>query len=342
MPKLATRQFATKTRNLLYQVIRQYFQEQGFYEIETPCLVPAPGMDLHIQAFETPFVPETPLGVPSTLYLHTSPEYFMKRLLAEGWEKIFQICKVFRNGEVTDLHNPEFTMLEFYRAHADYHSIMEDVEQLVIRCATAILQSYDIKVGQKRVCLKYPFERLSVREAFLSRTGIDLSLHPTANSLRSIAHDKGFSFSHSSQSFEDYFFQIFLTAVEPTLGWDRPTFLTDYPACMASLARLKPSDPTLAERVELYIAGVELANGFSELNEEKEQRRRLVEEQQFRKTMNKPIYPLDEHFLQAVSKMPPSAGIAIGLDRLLMLLLDVRKIDQVLLFPAHRFTAPTS
>jgi lysyl-tRNA synthetase class 2 len=266
----------------------------------------------------------------------------MKRLLAEGWEKIFQICKVFRNGEITDLHNPEFTMLEFYRAHADYHSIMEDTEQLIVRGATAILQSYHIKVGQKRVSLEYPFERLSVRDAFLSRTGIDLSLHLTANSLRSIAQDKGFSFSPSSQSFEDYFFQIFLTAVEPTLGWDRPTFLMDYPACMASLARLKPSDSTLAERVELYIAGVELANGFSELNEEKEQRRRLVEEQQYRKTMNKPVYPLDEHFLQSVGKMPPATGIAIGLDRLLMLLLDVNKIDQILLFPTRRFAEPTS
>jgi lysyl-tRNA synthetase class 2 len=330
-------QAASRARNRLTQSMRGYFAAQLFEEVETPCLVGAPGMEPHIRAFEVPFVPETPEGRARTLWLHTSPEYAMKRLLAEGFEKVFQLCKVFRNGEIAQHHNPEFTMLEFYRAHADYGALMGDLEELVVRGARAVSQAEHVVVEDRRVPLTRPFERLTVRDALLSRTGIDLRTHDTGDSLRAAALAKGFHLSASATSFDDVFFEVFLTAVEPTLGLERPTFLIEYPASMASLARLKPTDPGVAERVELYLGGVELANGFSELTDEKEQRRRLIEEQELRRATGRPVYPLDERFLAAVGRMPPSAGVAVGLDRLLMLLLGARRIDEVLLFPAREF-----
>ncbi|MGI5864937.1 MAG: EF-P lysine aminoacylase EpmA [Myxococcales bacterium] len=332
---LPKRQAAARARARLYAVIREYFTSQGFDEVETPCLVPAPGMEPHIRAFESQFVPETPEGRERTLYLHTSPEYAMKRLLAEGFERVFQLCKVFRNGEIAQIHNPEFTMLEYYRAHADYTAIMEDLEEIVVRGARAFGKEDALVVEGKRVSLARPFERLTVRDALLSRTGLDIAELTTGEALRRAAVQRGIHVPGEGGSFDDVFFQIFLTAVEPTLGVERPTFLIDYPVSMASLSRIKPSDPSVAERVEMYIGGVELANGFSELTDAREQRRRLVEEQELRRANGMPVYPLDEKFLDAVGRMPPSAGIAVGIDRLLMLLLGAERIDQVLLFPAR-------
>lgn len=326
---------AARARARLYEALRRYFAAQGFDEVETPCLVPAPGLEPHIRAFEVPFVPETPDGRPVTLYLHTSPEYAMKRLLAQGFERIFQIARVFRNGEVAPMHNPEFTLLEFYRAHADYRAIMEDTEALIAAAAAAVLGERGALASG--VALAPPFERLTVRDALESRTGLDLDALGTAQALQRAAEAKGHYFAPGPRSFEDVLLQIFVTSVEPTLGRERPTFLIDYPASMASLARLKPSDPRVAERVELYIAGVELANGFSELIDESEQRARLLDEQAQRRREGKPVYPLDEEFLDAVGRMPPSSGIAIGLDRLLMLLLGAERIEEVLLFPARAF-----
>lgn len=324
-------------RARLYSAIRDYFASEGFDEVETPCLVPAPGMEPHIRAFEVPFVPETPQGRAATLYLHTSPEYAMKRLLAQGFERIFQVCKTFRNGEIAEHHNPEFTMLEFYRAAADYHAIMADVEEVMVRGAQALSGADYLEVEGRRVSLARPFERLTVRDALLTRTGLDIRELDTAEKLRPAAEAKGFRFGAGPRSFDDVFFQIFLTSVEPTLGLERPTFLIEYPASMASLARLKPSDPSVAERVELYAGGIELANGFSELIDAAEQRQRLLEEQELRRTLGMPVYPLDEKFLDAVGRMPPSSGIAVGVDRLLMLLMGARRIEEVLLFPASGF-----
>ncbi len=340
--RYAGRLAAARARARMSSALRSFFAEQSFDEVETPCLVPAPGMEPHIRAFEVPFVPETPQGKAATLYLHTSPEYAMKRLLAEGFERIYSLGKVFRNGEIAPHHNPEFTLLEFYRAGADYHAIMDDLEQLVRRAAAAVRTvpghaPLKVPVAGKLVSLEERFERLTVREALRSRTGLDIAVLTTAETLREEAEKKGFRFSPGSLSFDDVFFQIFLTAVEPTLGIDRPTFLIEYPASMASLARLKPGDGMVAERVELYFGGVELANGFSELTDAAEQRERLVEEQQLRQRQGMPVYPLDEKFLAAVGRMPECSGIAVGFDRLLMLLMEVESIDQVLLFPAHEF-----
>ena len=325
---------AARARQRLYGAIRAYFEAEGFDEVETPNLVVAPGMEPHINLFETTYVPETGVGTTRTLYLHSSPEYAMKRLLASGWERIFQIGKVFRNGEVAKLHNPEFTMLEFYRAHVTGHGpLLRDIEAFTLRAAEAIAGSHEVTVEGRTVRLDAPWERLTVAEAFRSRTGIELPMDGDAELLRSRARARGFDVDDALATYDDIFFSIFLTAIEPTLGATRPTFLVDYPACMASLSRLREDDPNVAERFELYVAGLELANGFFELNDAAEQRRRLVEEQELRRSLGRPVYPLDERFLAAVGRMPPSAGVAVGLDRLLMILGGFATIDEVLLFP---------
>jgi len=315
-------------RQTLYSALRRFFTQRDYLEVDTPLLVPTPGMEPHITPFEAPFIPETDVGRRRSLYLHTSPEYAMKRLLAEGSGPLFQICKVFRNGEVSPTHNPEFTMLEFYRPHADYHAIMADLE--------GALAEGDRAVGGDGFFSRTPYERLSVRDAVLRATGVDLRACPDGPSLKRAAEAAGVR-TGDATLFDDVFFHLFLQKVERGLGMERPTFLTEYPASMAALARLKPGEPAVAERTELYARGLELANGFSELTDPVEQRARLVEEQRFRRDAGRAVYPLDERFLDAVGRMPPSAGIAVGLDRILMLLLGVESISDVLLFPAHEF-----
>jgi lysyl-tRNA synthetase class 2 len=316
-------------RQALYGALRRFFTSHGYLEVDTPLLIPSPGMEPHITACEVPFVPETDVGQRRSLYLHTSPEYAMKRLLADGAGPLFQICKVFRNGEVSRTHNPEFTMLEFYRPHADYHAIMADLE-------TALAEADRVVTGGEGFFTRTPYERLTVRDAVKRATGVDLRDCPDGASLKRAAEAVGVRTGDAS-TFDDVFFHLFLQKVEGGLGHERPTFLTEYPASMAALARLKPGDGTVAERVELYAKGLELANGFSELTDAAEQRARLVEEQELRRTLGRAVYPLDERFLEAVGRMPPSAGIAVGLDRILMLLLGVDAITDVLLFPAHEF-----
>lgn len=319
---------ASRARHRMYRALRTFFEREGYEEVETPHLVPAPGMEPHITAFPVRYAPETGVGSPRDLYLHTSPEYAMKRLLADGAGPIFQICKVFRNGEVSRTHNPEFTMLEFYRPRADYRVIMADLERALAAAEAA--------VKEPGVFGALPYERLTVRDALLRETGIDLRSCPDAASLAKAVSAIGVRVE-PADTFDDLFFRVFLERVEDRLGRGRPTFLVDYPASMASLARLSPEDPSVAERFELYVEGLELANGFSELTDAKEQRRRLEEEQAFRSRHGKPVYDLDERFLQAVGRMPPSSGVAIGLDRVLMLMLGAPRIEEVLLFPAFEF-----
>jgi lysyl-tRNA synthetase class 2 len=319
---------AARARQCFYASLRESLGRLGYLEVETPCLVAAPGMELHITAFETRFVPETEVGHARPLYLHTSPEYAMKRLLAEGSGPVFQLCKVFRNGEVSRTHNPEFTMLEFYRPQSDMAGVMADLE--------TALAAGDASLAGGGFFARLPYERLTVREAVRRAVNLDLSLHREAGSLRAAARGVGIE-AQESDSFEDVFFRLFLERVEPGLGLERPTYLTEYPAAMASLARLKPGDPSVAERFELYAHGLELANGFSELTDAAEQRRRLREEQEQRRAAGRAVYPLDEPFLEAVGRLPPSGGVAVGLDRLLMLLSGAESISDVLLFPAHAF-----
>lgn len=319
---------AARARQRLYAALRTFFTAQGYDEVETPLLVPCPGMEPHITAFEVPFVPETDVGARRTLYLHTSPEYAMKRLLADGSGPIFQLCKVFRNGEVSKTHNPEFTMLEFYRPNVDYSEIMRDLENALAAAEAGVRGSGSFS--------HVPYERLTVRDAVLRHTGIDIREHTTGDSLRAAAEARGIRVGGAT-SWDDVFFHVFLQRVERQLGFERPTFLIEYPVSMASLSRVKPTDPSVAERFELYVDGLELANGFSELTDAAEQRRRLQQEQVERAALGRPVYPLDEAFLEAVARMPPSGGVAVGLDRVLMLLTDAATIAEVLLFPASGF-----
>jgi lysyl-tRNA synthetase class 2 len=328
-----------RARALLSSQARRVLGELGYEEVETPCLVPAPGMEPHIQAFEAPFVPEGG-GAPRPLWLHTSPEYAMKRLLAGGWERVFQLARVFRNGEVSRTHNPEFTMLELYRVETDYRGIMADCERLLEECALALAPGGAARVRRsgRTVDLSAPFETLTVQQAFMRHAGMDLAAcageaGALAAAARAAGHDPG----RPGESFDDVFFRVMLDAVEPRLGLDRPTWLVDWPAPLAALSRLKREDPRWAERFELYAGGLELANGFTELTDAVEQRARLVEEQELRRRLGRPVYPLDEPFLEAVGVMPDAGGVAIGLDRLLMLLVGAESIEEVLLFPAHDF-----
>lgn len=331
------RKFAgARARARLQHAVRAFFEARDYDEVETPCLVPAPGMEPHISCFEAPFVPEGG-GAPRPLWLHSSPEYAMKRLLAEGFERIFQLARVFRNGEVSATHNPEFTLLEFYRARADHLAIMEELEQLVEAGARALTGGTRVARGGVEVDLAAPFERLTVAEAFSRRAGLDLDgCGEDAERLRAAALARGLAVGPEGEPFDDLFFRVFLERVEPGLGAPRPVYLVDWPARMAALARLTP-DGRHAQRFELYVAGLELANGFHELNDAAEQRRRLLEERELRVRLGRPAHPIDERFVEAVGRMPQAGGVAVGLDRLLMLLTGAESIEEVLLFPAREF-----
>jgi lysyl-tRNA synthetase class 2 len=326
-----------RARARLSAAVRAALSARGYEEVETPCLVPAPGMEPHIAAFETRFLPEDG-GAPRRLWLQNSPEYAMKRLLADGFERVFQLARVFRNGELSATHNPEFTMLEFYRAGTDYRGIMEDLEAVVEAGARALLGAPLAVREGRSVDLSAPFERLTVAEAFRRHAGVDLEgCAGDADRVRRAARAAGHDAGPDGEPFDDAFFRVMLQAVEPGLGRARPTFLVDWPASMAALARLAPGDPRWAERFELYAGGLELANGFSELTDAAEQRTRLLEEQALRRRLGRPPHPVDERFLEAVGRMPPAGGVAVGFDRLLMLLTGAAAIDEVLLFPARGF-----
>jgi lysyl-tRNA synthetase class 2 len=336
------RRESARARARLAAETRRVLGALGYEEVETPTLVPAPGMEPHLAPFEAAFHPEQGGGT-RRLWLITSPEYAMKRLLAEGFGRIFQLSRVFRDGELSATHNPEFTMLEFYRAGTDYRGIMADLERLIEAAARALDPAGERHVERqgRRLDLAAPFERLTVQEAFARHASVDLAAcRGEGDRLRAAARAAGHEAGPDGEPFEDAFFRLMLTAVEPRLGADRPTFLVDWPASMAALSRLKADDPRWAERFELYAGGLELANGFTELNDPVEQRARLLEEQALRRRLGRPALPLDEPFLAALGRMPDAGGVAVGFDRLLMLLTGASSIAEVLLFPAAGFLAP--
>ena len=295
-------------RGAILRGIRRFFEARGFLEVETPILVPSPGLDVHLDAFEL----ETTVGASPARYLITSPEYQMKRLLADGYEKIFQVTKVFRRGERGARHNPEFTMLEWYRANASVLDVMRDTEELVAETTDG-----KIALGPRRVLTMPPFPRMTVCEAFESFARVTPD-----ETLRLAAEE------------EDVFFRLLVERVEPKIELlDRPLFLTEYPATQASLARNKPDDPRVAERFELYVAGVELCNGFGELTDPTEQRARLERDRRERKIRGLPVYPLDERFLGALVRgIPESGGNALGVDRLVALACGTTNIGDVMAF----------
>ena len=304
--------------------IRRFFDAKGFVEVETPLMVPQPGMEPHLEAFQTVYEMRQ-------FYLHTSPEYAMKRLLAGGFERIYQICKVFRDEPVGRMHAPEFTMIEWYRAYADYTDIMVDTEYLIAGLATDLYGEPVVRTDRCAVDLTPPWERISVREAMLRYAGVTADPYlETADFIRQAGHET----VDEDDPPDVAFFKVFLDRVEPHLGVQEPVILYDYPAPMAALAKRKSDAPDLAERFEVYIAGVELCNAFTELNDPDEQRQRLEEEAAQRVREGNPAYPIDERFLAALEYgMPPSGGIALGVDRLVMLLTGASSIGEVMAFP---------
>jgi lysyl-tRNA synthetase class 2 len=305
----------TKRLDVRARVLREaraFLASRGYLEVETPLAVPCPGLDLHLDAFEA-----VPTGIPAQgapRFLITSPEYQMKRLLAAGHGRIFQITRAFRAGERGERHNPEFTILELYRAHAGAEEIMRDTEQLVARVTGG-----SVRLGDRTIDVRPPLPRVTVCEAFRRWAGV-----PPEETLRLAEAD------------EDRFYRLLVEAVEPALATlDRGVFVTEYPATQASLARKKPGDPRVAERFELYVAGVELCNGFGELTDPREQRARFEHDQAERARRGKPVYPIDERFLEALEAgMPDSGGNAVGLDRLIALVAGTTRIGDVIAFTA--------
>jgi len=286
-------------RARIIRSIRSFFNDGDYLEIDTPIRIPAPAPEAHIDAVAA-----------GDQYLQTSPELCMKQLLAAGYPRIFQICKCFRQGERGRKHLPELTMLEWYHAGGDYVGLMEQCEELVRYIVRRLEGHKNLVYRNRPIELAKPWRRLPVAEAFEKYGSVTMA--------EALATDR--------------FDEVMALEIEPNLGGQGPLFLYDYPARHGALARLKPGNPFLAERFELYIAGIELCNGFSELTDAAEQRDRFKNEQDLRQSLNKPLYPLPEKFLAALDDMPAAAGNALGIDRLVMLFADAGNIDDVVAF----------
>lgn len=292
---LARKRQKLTERARTFQEIRNFFINRGYLEVETPQRIPANAPEPHIDVVAS-----------GSWALHTSPELAMKRLLAAGYEQIFQICRVWRDGERGQYHLPEFTLLEWYRTEVDYHALMTECMELFF----VLVPDGKLSRQGRIIDLSMPWQQLTVAEAFSQHASMSLDAALAA----------------------DCFEEILTAEVEPYLGKDWPVFLTEYPASLAALARTKPGEPQVAERFELYIDGLELANAFSELTDPDEQRCRFEADETARRDAGKAPYPLPEKFLTEMATMPESAGIALGLDRLIMLLSDAENIHDVVAF----------
>lgn len=285
-------------RARLIQSVRIFFISHGYLEVETPIRIPAPAPEAFIDAEGS-----------GNWFLQTSPELYMKRLLAAGFTKIFQICRCFRKDERGRNHMPEFTMLEWYTVGQNYLNMMDQCEQLLLYLLNEFGYETSLDYQGVHINFKAPWRRLSVSDAFNQYASIPLN----------------------TALMKNYFEEIMVAEIEPHLGHN-PIFLYDYPACLSALARTKPDDSSLAERFELYIGGLELCNAFSELTDPEEQRRRFISEQDQRRKMKNTIYPMPDNFINCLHDMPPAAGNALGIDRLMMLLADLPCIDEAVTF----------
>ena len=315
-----------ESRSAILKSIRDFFASNDFIELDPPALVALAGQEPYLTPVPVSIHNET--GKEFNGYLHTSPEYAMKKALAAGFENIYAMGKCYRDREsFGGSHNPEFTMIEWYRAHEDMTAIMDDCEKLI-----GVISKV---VEPKHAVLSKPFARIHMRDLWQQSIGANLDAYLDTASMRALCIERGYSPS-DDEPYEDLFYRIFLNEIEPTLGKKQPTIVHHYPAQMAALAKLDDSDSWYAERFEIYIDGVELANAFTELTDANEQRTRLEDEQEQRKALGKAVYPIDDDFIKAVSQMPPSAGIALGVDRLVQLYTGCQNIDDVLVLPASK------
>jgi len=309
-----------KQRANIIAKIRAFFATRGVLEVDTPLLSHASVTDLHLHSFETKYL-LSDAGQTETLYLQTSPEYAMKRLLAAGSGAIYQICKSFRNnGETGRFHNPEFTMLEWYRPGFDHHKLMDEMNELLKQ----ILECNDA-------------ERLTYHEIF--QRYFNINPHTASiEELKNLAIKSGISIDHLSLSQRDDWLMLLMShVIEPQLGLKQPTFIYDFPATQAALAKIRQDNPPVAERFEVYIQGIELANGFHELSDSNEQRQRFINDLQKRCENNYSAVPVDENLLAALQHgLPDCAGVALGIDRLIMLALKQDNIKEIISFPVQR------
>ncbi len=308
---------ALRLRAEILAKIRTFFADRGALEVETPLLATAPVTDLHLHALSCRYRgPGVDDG--RTLYLQTSPEFAMKRLLAAGSGPIYQICRAFRDGEAGKRHNPEFTILEWYRPGWDHHRLMDEVDELL-----------ETTLGSRSA------ERLTYAAAFNRYAGVDV-FADSDDSLRSRVKDVGVTYV-DDLSRDDLLDLVLTHVIEGKLGHSQPTFIHDYPATQAALARVRDGEPPLAERFEVFVEGVELANGYHELNDPAEQRRRFEADIEARNSLGLPEVPIDENLLAALEHgLPDCAGIALGIDRLLMIASGTRDLADVLAFPIDR------
>jgi lysyl-tRNA synthetase class 2 len=308
-----------EARARILAAVRGWFAAEGFLEVETPARVRSPGQEVHLDAVGAGHERGEPR------WLVTSPEYHMKRLVAEGFPRLVQIGKCWRGGESGPHHLGEFTMIEWYRANAPLEALADDCERL-LRLA--------VEAGGRNAApasLARPVARTTVRDLFAHEAGIALAGDEPAVALRTAAIAAGVAVG-SATAWDDVFYQVFLDRIEPALVRRGPTFVFDWPAPLAALARPKPGDPRVVERFELYAGGLELANAFGELGDADEQRRRFEAEARERAARGKDVYPVDEALLAALPGMPPTAGIALGFDRLVMLVLGAADIREVVAF----------
>jgi lysyl-tRNA synthetase class 2 len=333
--KHADRRPTLLARGRIKARLRAWFEEQGFTEVECGALAVSPGNEAHLHAFATELIGTG--GERRTLYLHTSPEFASKKLLAAGETRIFDFARVFRNREATSRHAPEFTMLEWYRANEDYESVIRDTLE-VVRLACDVTSAEKITFRDRECDPRADAQRMTVADAFTYHAGVDLlktldaAGHGDRNRLASAAM-RGGIVPAADDTWADIFSKILVARVEPRLGIGKPTVLYEYPRCEAALARATTHDPRVAERFELYICGVELTNGFGELTDPVEQRKRFIAEMDEKERIYGERYPIDEDLLAALAHMPPSSGVAMGFDRLVMLATGARNLNDIIWTP---------
>jgi lysyl-tRNA synthetase class 2 len=310
--------------------VREWFAARDFVEVETAILQASPGNEAHLHAFATELI--SPDTAKTRLYLHTSPEFAAKKLLAAGEKRLFTLARVFRNRERGALHHPEFTMLEWYRANEPYGALIDDCAALLAAAAHAA-ETKGFSFSGREADPLAPPERVTVAEAFRRYARIDLlATLDDRDALAAVVRGQGIRVA-DDDTWADVFSRVLVERIEPNLGIARPTILDEYPVSEAALARPTAHDPRVAERFELYVCGVEIANAFGELTDPGEQRRRFESEMVEKERVHGDRYPVDEDFLAALAEMPPASGIALGFDRLVMLATGAQRIEQVLWTP---------
>ncbi len=309
----------------IIKLLREFFWSQGFTEVDTPNIVKLPGQEPYLSPMRVGVHDET--GKEFVGYLHTSPEYTMKKMLATGWDKIFSVCKCYRDYEsFGGTHEPEFLMVEWYRANEDFEKLMGDVQNMILFLERGLM-TYDVG--------RMTFGRVHMRDLWEKFVGVNLDEYLTSEKMFELCVEKKYNVKED-ESYEDLFYRIFLNEIEPKLKDMGGVIVHHYPAQMAALSRLSPTDPRYAERFEVYVNGLELANAFSELTDADEQLKRLKEERELRQKLGKDVYEIDMEFIEALKIMPPSAGIALGVDRLVQVLSSCQNIENVITLPTNK------